>query len=87
MTMRLNSDRWYEVLAATLAARADKLAAENAVARAKLANTKPLTLDEIWRQALESLRPGPGPVYDEDNLWIMWERRQKYTRPPPDRAP
>jgi hypothetical protein len=80
MTIRRNSARWYETLAATLAARADKLAAENAAARAKLANTKPITLDEVWRQALESLRPVPGPVYDEDNLWLKFWRRQKYTK-------
>lgn len=79
--MRLNSDRWYEVLAATLAARADKLAAENAAARARLAKTRPLTLRDVTREALKSfLPPGPGPVYDEDNLWLKFWRRQKYTK-------
>lgn len=80
MTIRRNSTRWYETLAATLAARADKLAAENAAARAKLANTKFISIDEAWREALKSLRPGPPAVHDEDNLWLKFWRRQKYTK-------
>ena len=80
MTIRRNRTRWYETLAATYAARADKLAAENAIARAKLANTKPISIEEGLRQALENFRPGPPPVHDEDNLWLKFWRRLKYTK-------
>jgi hypothetical protein len=80
MTIRRSSARWYETLAATLSARADKLAAENAAARAKLANTKFISLREGMKEALQNILPGPDPVFDEDNLWMKWARHQKYTK-------
>jgi hypothetical protein len=64
---------WYK-------AEADKLAAENAVARARLANTKFISIREGMKEALQNLLPGPDPVYDEDNLWLKLQRREKYTK-------
>jgi hypothetical protein len=80
MTIRRNSARWYETLAATLSARADRLAAENAAARAKLANTKFISLKEGMREALQNFLPGPDPVFDEDNLWLKLQRNTKYLK-------
>jgi len=64
---------WYK-------AEADKLAAENAVARARLANTKFISIREGMKEALKGILPGPDPVFDEDNLWMKWARHQKYTK-------
>ena len=64
---------WYK-------AEADKLEAENAAARAKLANTKFISLREGMKEALQNLLPGPDPVFDEDNLWLKLQRHEKYTK-------
>jgi hypothetical protein len=64
---------WYK-------AEADKLEAENAAARAKLANTKFISLREGMKEALQNLLPGPDPVFDEDNLWLKLQRNTKYMK-------
>jgi hypothetical protein len=65
---------------ANIKAEADRLAAENAAARAKLANTKLISIREGMKDALQNLLPGPDPVYDEYNLWMKLQRNTKYMK-------